>query len=729
MKKKGSKVVQFSTEQLLNLINHNDATKTKEFKKFQEFKSKIKDYDKKKKETNPKIAQLAEEFRHEMKRRGELVEGEINFSNELLEDSKIQDDTEVTGDKNNLNLNKESQQNQRFDHSLKKDLLDSDESLDISKEKVIEEEEMKKELESMHNKYSDVNNLIKEISKSKRSQINKDLKKKIVFQTEKNNNSSSTQESPKDEISSLKEDLITVANNDTSVHQIKSFGPNKEIEKKVSNKKMKESKEKQNEISIKNKEKGVTSGNEEKAVKINKENQRNNLTENQKENSEIIVPKKKIVPSKKDFKEKQYPHIEIKKILKLLSDKLVTQLFNYDSIQLIAALKYIEFKDENILSLITMISVIRRKELKVHEFPEIESTINYLLNKLKSIDETHLVSLIYSISKMHIANELIIKEIINEITTRHEKLNIRNISNFFYSLSVLQLKNPKQFNFDNYFRDLEVEIIKKLLISKKFNLDIDHQSLGNLILAYCKTQNGSVEFYRILEEFIEAKKHSLKNQELSYITYSYSNNKDCTERVLEILYDRILKNILKFNAIELCNVLRAYHRRNMLNSELKIKIIDSFVQKHELVNTLDLSYFYSILAEDPQEVVTEKDNEISKSVAINNDKKELGIAINYKEEIQRFLKYAHLCINNLASNFSGRDLSIIYEKIIFMQEKSPESFEKIKQQTLKLINKNDFKGSDLNIIYSFTKGLKYDGKYDLFNEKIEQHLTKLKYNR
>jgi hypothetical protein len=64
-----------------------------------------------------------------------------------------------------------------------------------------------------------------------------------------------------------------------------------------------------------------------------------------------------------------------------------------------------------------------------------------------------------------------------------------------------------------------------------------------------------------------------------------------------------------------------------------------------------------------------------------------------------------------------------------MQEKSPESFEKIKQQTLKLINKNDFKGSDLNIIYSFTKGLKYDGKYDLFNEKIEQHLTKLKYNR
>ncbi len=330
---------------------------------------------------------------------------------------------------------------------------------------------------------------------------------------------------------------------------------------------------------------------------------------------------------------------------------------------------------------------------------------------------------------MHIANELIIKEIINEITTRHEKLNVRNISNFFYALSILQLKNPKIYNFDQYFRDLEVEIIKKLLICKKYNLDVDHQSLGNLILAYCKTQNGSIEFYRILEEFIEAQKNFLNNQELSYITYSYSNNKDCTERVLEILYDRILKNILKFNALELCNVLRAYHRRNMLNSHLKSKIIDSFVQKHELVNTLDLSYFYAILAEDTQEVVTEKDSGVSKIVGNDNNQKEVVIRNNNKEEMQRFLKYAHLCINKLASNFSGRDLSIISEKIIFMQEKSPESFENIKQQILKLIKKNDFKGSDLNIIYTNTKGLKYEGKYDLFNEKIEQHLTKLKYNR
>jgi hypothetical protein len=167
----------------------------------------------------------------------------------------------------------------------------------------------------------------------------------------------------------------------------------------------------------------------------------------------------------------------------------------------------------------------------------------------------------------------------------------------------------------------------------------------------------------------------------------------------------------------------------MLNSHLKSKIIDSFVQKHELVNTLDLSYFYAILAEDTQEVVTEKDSGVSKIVGNDNNQKEVVIRNNNKEEMQRFLKYAHLCINKLASNFSGRDLSIISEKIIFMQEKSPESFENIKQQILKLIKKNDFKGSDLNIIYTNTKGLKYEGKYDLFNEKIEQHLTKLKYNR
>ena len=93
------------------------------------------------------------------------------------------------------------------------------------------------------------------------------------------------------------------------------------------------------------------------------------------------------------------------------------------------------------------------------------------------------------------------------------------------------------------------------------------------------------------------------------------------------------------------------------------------------------------------------------------------------------MKFAHLCIENLAFSFTGRDLSVLYEKIKLMQEKSPKTFEKIKNQTLKLMKKNDIKGSDLNIIYTHTMGLKYEDKYDIFNEKIEQHLKKLKYNR
>ena len=78
---------------------------------------------------------------------------------------------------------------------------------------------------------------------------------------------------------------------------------------------------------------------------------------------------------------------------------------------------------------------------------------------------------------------------------------------------------------------------------------------------------------------------------------------------------------------------------------------------------------------------------------------------------------------------NGKTTKTHVEVIKLMQEKSPKTFEKIKNQTLKLMKKNDIKGSDLNIIYTHTMGLKYEDKYDIFNEKIEQHLKKLKYNR
>ena len=66
MKKKGNKILRFSADQILKLINDNEVTNSKEFKKFQEYKKSIKDYDKKRNEPNPKIDMLAEEFKMEM---------------------------------------------------------------------------------------------------------------------------------------------------------------------------------------------------------------------------------------------------------------------------------------------------------------------------------------------------------------------------------------------------------------------------------------------------------------------------------------------------------------------------------------------------------------------------------------------------------------------------------------------------------------------------------------
>ena len=158
----------------------------------------------------------------------------------------------------------------------------------------------------------------------------------------------------------------------------------------------------------------------------------------------------------------------------------------------------------------------------------------------------------------------------------------------------------------------------------------------------------------------------------------------------------------------------------MLNIDLKKLILDTFVDKNEFMNSTDLSYFYAILAEE------EVENQADKS---STNKNEVVLSTAYNTSYQRFLKYCHSGIEHLAFSFTGKDLSVIFEKIKYMQKKSMMTFEKIKNQTLKLIGKNDIKGSDLNKIYGHTKGLPFEGKYDTFNEAIEKHLNKLKFKR
>ena len=679
MKKKGNKILRFSADQILKLINDNEVTNSKEFKKFQEYKKSIKDYDKKRNEPNPKIDMLAEEFKMEMKRRGQYVEEE---------DIKLMNQNSTKNERQELNLNINESSSNNFninvnEYSLNNDLIDKlliEDSIEENIANTSQHDEYQKiDFTTMKNKHSDLNNLLNDINSLKRKS---NISKKILIKSDIKDKSN---DKNTDKISQQKDEFQENFEN-------KLYGNIINIAEEAQPKKN---------LILPEISKDLKSNFKDININLD-ENDKNSLTKTRK--NELV---------------EKYPHKEIEKIINCLENKQLNTLHQYDTIQLIAALKYLEFKVENIESMINMISYIRKKKnLKIYDFPEIENAIIFIKKNLKDIEDTFLISLFYSLSKMNYDKELIIFELLNEITTRHDKLNIRLISNLAYALSNFQLKFPKKFNFDNYLRDIESEVIKKLYMSKKFDIIIDTQSLGNLILAYCKTQNGSIEFYRILEEFIEDKKKKFLPKELVNIVYSYSNNRDCSERLLEVLYQSIMSNIRNFKAFELCTVLRAYHKRNMVSDDLKSIIIENFIDKHEFMNSTDLSYFYAILAKD---VNIQENNDVVNNELIKQDNK-----IKFDE---RFMKFAHLCIENLAFSFTGRDLSVLYEKIKLMQEKSPKTFEKIKNQTLKLMKKNDIKGSDLNIIYTHTMGLKYEDKYDIFNEKIEQHLKKLKYNR
>jgi hypothetical protein len=238
---------------------------------------------------------------------------------------------------------------------------------------------------------------------------------------------------------------------------------------------------------------------------------------------------------------------------------------------------------------------------------------------------------------------------------------------------------------------LEVKIIEKMMKNLK---GVDAQSLSNIVLSYAKTQNGSEEFYRLLEDIISKKADMLKPQDIAIIIYSYGNNPNCTEKILEILQDLVKKNIYKFLGKELCSITRAYHMRKLLDKEMIKLITEAFCQRHEEVNALDLAHFYVILAD---------------------------------ESNPKFLKYSNKCLENLFFTFGGIELGVISKKAAFMQKSYPELYKLFHKQVNKLINKQTIKGFDLKEIYTNIKDLPYETEYNLFIEGVERHLEKLKY--
>jgi hypothetical protein len=383
-------------------------------------------------------------------------------------------------------------------------------------------------------------------------------------------------------------------------------------------------------------------------------------------------------------------------------------VYKHDTVQILESLKTLSFKPENRQRFIDMLGVIRKKkDLKIYDFPEITNILSYLQNDLATIPTSYKVSLLYSLSKLQLfnttkpslENKNFVYELLNHISGEIKKLDIRGTANFVYALHTFQMRNAHVYNFNDFLTKIEVDIIDKFVRNKSA---IDTQSLSNVVLAYCKTQNGSEEFYRILQELIYEKCESLTYQDLAVIIYSYANNPNCNEKILILLEDRVKRGCHKFKTKELCSIMRGYDLKGILTPKLRNLITENFVQKHELTNALDLAYFYTTL---------------------NDDRFKLENTELYK----RFITYIHSCIDGLMFTFTGTEIAILSKKANVIQGSNVELFGKFQKQVLKLIRQNEFKGFDLKQVYLNTRYLPFEGKYNLFNEAVEKHLEKLKY--
>ena len=236
---------------------------------------------------------------------------------------------------------------------------------------------------------------------------------------------------------------------------------------------------------------------------------------------------------------------------------------------------------------------------------------------------------------------------------------------------------------------LEEVVVKKFTSESFTNI-----CLTQVIVSYSKCQAGSEEFYRIFTDIIYNKKNILNNKDISIILYSYSNNLNCNEKLLTLFEDDVIIRINKLNSIELCNIARAYERKNILSEKLRKKIIEGFIEKHENIKILDLSYLYKILA---------------------------------KEDEIKFLKYSHSLINNLSHDIDAVSLLNLMFRADLINKIDNNLLNMLKKLTIKFIDKKSIKGFELRKIYELTKDLPFEGKYNTFIESIVRHLEKIKY--
>lgn len=136
---------------------------------------------------------------------------------------------------------------------------------------------------------------------------------------------------------------------------------------------------------------------------------------------------------------------------------------------------------------------------------------------LTQLPPSYVSSLAHAVSKMKVDDEVIWFSLASHLSMRHDQFDVRNLSTYVYALTNISKYKPVILNFDELFRKLELQLVKKFDVGKS----ISGQDIAITLTSYSKSQNGTVQFWQAFESIIIKNQHKLSPQELSNIIYTY----------------------------------------------------------------------------------------------------------------------------------------------------------------------------------------------------------------
>lgn len=168
--------------------------------------------------------------------------------------------------------------------------------------------------------------------------------------------------------------------------------------------------------------------------------------------------------------------------------------------------------------------------------------------RLSEVKPSYVTSFVNAVARMNIDDEEVWAGLAAYMSEHVETFDERDLSTHVYALYHAGKRKPIILNFDDLFKKYELELVKKFEMP-----GVSTQSISNAILAYSKTQNGSVIFFRILEAVIIKHANMFSPQELANIVYSYHKSENAAvDPLLLDLRPTIMEKLHTFKPVELC---------------------------------------------------------------------------------------------------------------------------------------------------------------------------------